>query len=474
MIRSLYDAHLDLKNKKMSSVELTQECLSKAKNAKNNTYITLTEDLALSQAKERDTQTAKSYLHGIPFSLKDLFVTKGIRTTAGSLHLFNYIPPYEGTVSRYLHEAGGVLMGKVGCDEFGMGSTNEKTAFGPVLNPLNPSHVAGGSSGGSAASVAEGSALYSIGTDTGGSVRLPSYFCGLAGLKPTYGRITRYGQIAYASSLDQASPMAKTTMDLACILSVLTQKDSLDNTNYPEGPLDVVESLSQVDPSFIKGKKIGYNEELVSGCDKDVEKTLREVLAFYQKSGAKLINIEMPHFKYAVAVYYIIATSEASSNLARFDGIHYGYRHHDQGSESLEATYQDSRSFGLHDEVKKRILLGTFSLSTGFQDQYFAQACKVRRLIAEDYQKAFSLCDVFFSPVCSSRSFKLKEGSQDALKMYLNDIYTIPASLAGIPSLSIPAGDLVNNLPTGFQLTAGAHQEEKLLSFARAFEVGGR
>jgi aspartyl-tRNA(Asn)/glutamyl-tRNA(Gln) amidotransferase subunit A len=473
-MKDIYEAHELIKSKKISSAELTRECLSKAKEAGNNSFVSLIEDGAISAANRVDERMAssglKSTLDGIPFSLKDLFITKDIRTTAGSKSLYNYIPPYEGYVSGQLQDAGGVLVGKVGCDQYGMGSTNENTPFGVVLNPLNKDYVAGGSSGGSAASVAEGSSFYSFGTDTGGSTRLPANFCGLVGYKPTYGRISRYGQIAYGSSLDQAAPIANSILDMGCILEHVSEKDNRDSTHAPLGKVNIVDELLKIDSNYLKGKKIGYSQEFIDACDEDIKKELTSALDTFKKLGADLVDIKLPHAKYCISVYYIIATSEASANLARFDGIHYGHRcaHKNEG---LEATYVDSRTEGFGDEVKRRILLGTFSLSSGYQDEYFAKACKVRRLIYNDFQEAFKNCDVVFNPVCASNAFKVGAGIDDPFKMYMNDLYTIPVNLAGLPGLAIPFGKGKNGLPTGFQLIANAFEDKELLKIGRAFEV---
>ena len=469
----ILEAHQKLKAKEISPLELTELCLKKIKHCSNNSFISVLEDLAMEKAKESEKRILregpKSYLDGIPFSLKDLFITKGIRTTAGSAILYNYIPPYDGYVSEKLGHAGGILVGKVGCDEFGMGSTNENTPFGPVRNPRNTAHVAGGSSGGSAASVAEESCFYSMGTDTGGSVRLPSNFCGLVGLKPTYGRISRYGQIAYASSLDQTSPLGKSVSDMACILESLTDHDCRDSTNIPLGKMNLVDGLSKIKAEHLKGKKIGFNESFIENCEPKVTRALKEAIEVLRKAGAELVEVDLPHLKYAVSAYYIVATSEASSNLARFDGIHYGLRRQRQGN--LEQTYKDSRAEGFGGEVKKRILLGTYSLSSGYYDAYYKKACQVRRLIYQDFERAFKKCDVIFSPVCSSTAPLLEEATKDSLKMYMSDLYTIPVNLAGLPGLALPFGEGEHGLPTGFQFIGNVFAEKDLLEVGRAFEL---
>jgi aspartyl-tRNA(Asn)/glutamyl-tRNA(Gln) amidotransferase subunit A len=470
---NIFQSHQALSKKKISSVELTTEALKVAETNKNNSFLTLTSDLALKNAKEADQEITKkgmrSWIHGVPFTLKDLFITKDIRTTAGSKILYNYIPPYDGYISKQLNASGGILVGKVGCDEFGMGSTNENTPFGVVKNPYSSEHVAGGSSGGSAASVAEGAAAFSIGTDTGGSIRLPANFCGTVGFKPTYGRVSRYGQIAYGSSLDQAGPVANNVLDVGCVMELITEKDPLDVTNISSKKMSIVTELEKVQPSLLKGKVIGYSPEFINACDDDVRNSLQEALKNFEDQGAKLKEISLPHSKYSVATYYLIATSEASTNLARFDGIHFGFRDNSEKG-NLEQTYIRSRTMGFGEEVRKRITLGTFSLSAGYQDQYFAKACKVRRKIYEDFMQAFKETDVIFSPVCASLAFKKGDSKQDPLKMYMNDLYTIPVNLAGLPGLALPYGKH-GNLPTGFQLIGKSFQDEELLKIGRAFEL---
>ncbi len=473
---NIYESHNLLKSKKISATELTKEALTKAETSKTNAIITLTSDLALRRAKEADKEISskgpKGWLHGVPFTLKDLFITKNIRTTAGSKILFNYIPPYEGYVSRSLSDAGAILIGKVSCDEFGMGSTNENTPFGAVKNPHDVNHVAGGSSGGSAASVAEGSSAFSMGTDTGGSIRLPANFCGLVGFKPTYGRVSRYGQIAYGSSLDQAGPVARNVLDVGCVMEAITQKDPLDVTNVPNKTMKIVGALEKANVKDLKGKVIAYSREFIEACDNDVKSSLYDALKVFESSGAILKETSFPHFKYSVAAYYLIATSEASTNLARYDGIHFGFRDKSMKG-NLEQTYIRSRTEGFGEEVRKRIILGTFSLSSGYQDQYFAKACKVRRKIYQDFENAFLEADAIFSPVCASLAFKQGEGKQDPLKMYMNDLYTIPVNLAGLPGLALPFGKH-GNLPTGFQLIGKSFQDEELLKLGRAFELASK
>ena len=476
MFSDIFEAHTKLKNKDVSSVELTKECLKNLGHNVNNSFISITSDLALDQAKIADQEISKNgvnnYLHGIPYSLKDLFITKNIRTTAGSKMLYNYVPPYEGYVSRRLKEAGGVLIGKNGCDEFGMGSSNDNTAFGPITNPLNADYVPGGSSGGSAISVLENSSYFSIGTDTGGSVRLPANFCGLVGFKPTYGRVSRYGQIAYGSSLDQASPFGKTPLDVAIILDQLTENDSMDSTQAPLGSTKSAETILANETTSLKGTTIGYYPEFIDNCRKDVTANLKAGLEELKSRGANLVEVELPHSKYSVAVYYIIATSEASSNLARFDGIHFG--HSSKSQADLEQVYIASRTEGFCDEVKRRVLLGTFCLSSGYSDEYFNHACKVRRLIRNDFDTAFKKCDFVYSPVCATTSFRRDE-DLTPLQMYMTDLYTIPVNLAGLPSIALPYGSSSDNkMPTGFQLIGKSFDDENLLSFSHNFMKGSQ
>ena len=473
MMMDILTAHKKLKSKEISPLDIIRECLHKAKSSHHNSFISLLEDFSLKAAQNVQAKIQKegpqSYLAGIPFSLKDLFITKNIRTTAGSMMLYNYIPPYDGYVSERLKEAGGVLMGKVGCDEFGMGATNENTPFGPVSNPIDPKFVAGGSSGGSAASVAEGSSFYSIGTDTGGSTRIPANFCGLVALRPSYGRISRYGQIAHASSLDQASPIGKSVNDMSCILEALTEYDNRDSTNAPSCKINVVEDVSQTQVEYLKGKKIGVNYELIEGCNPLVKASLKKAMKHFEEAGAEFIEVDLKHLKYSLSSYYIISSSEASSNLARFDGIHCGVR--DFSKEGLEQTYRSSRSKGFGNEVKKRVLLGTYSLSSGYYDAYYKKACQVRKLIYNDFQEAFKICDVIFFPVSPYTAPLIGTAVHDPVKIFQADAYTIPASLAGLPGLALPFGKGENNLPTGFQLIGKIFGEKDLLQTGRAFEL---
>lgn len=473
-MKNILETHEKYKNGTLSPVEVTKQCLAIAEKNENNAYISVVADIAIEQAKtsEQRYKSGKSLsvLDGIPYSLKDLFVTKGIRTTAGSLHLANYIPPYDGHVASSLASKGGILVGKVGCDEFGMGSTNENTPFGVVKYPGKKDYVAGGSSGGSASAVLEGSCFFSVGTDTGGSIRLPANFCGLTGYKPSYGKVSRYGQIAYASSLDQASPIAHQLLDVACVMEAISGRDPRDSTqvfNDDSGLVQRIGTNSKIEN--LKKITIGYDPSFIAGCNPGVKKALEEALAKLKDCGVSLKEISLPHLKYSVAVYYLIATAEACANLSRYDGIHYGYR--SQESNNLEDLYMRSRVESLGEEVKKRIMLGTFALSSGYSDQYFQKACKVRALIARDFEKSFETCDFIFSPVCASSALKEKKFRQNSnpLEMYMNDLYTIPVNLAGLPGVAIPCGQ-DNGMPTGFQLIGKQFQDEALLTFANTVE----
>ncbi|MCY4523948.1 MAG: Asp-tRNA(Asn)/Glu-tRNA(Gln) amidotransferase subunit GatA, partial [Halobacteriovoraceae bacterium] len=443
---NLFECHLKLKEKKISAVELVQDSLKNFEKADNNSMISLTYELALKEASWVDREIArngvKGPLHGIPYTLKDLFITKGIRTTAGSKILYNYIPPYDGYISAQLKKAGAIMMGKVTLDEFGMGSSGEMTPFSVAKNPLNKTKVAGGSSSGSAVSVAEGTCLFSIGTDTGGSVRLPANFCGLVGFRPSYGRVSRYGQIAYASSLDQAGPLAKTVRDLAYVMDAITEKDPRDATNTSLPSLDMSSRVDQIKPSFLKGKRIGFCPALIDDCRRDVKGELQRALSHFKSEGVELVELDFSYLKYAVATYYIISCSEASANLARYDGIHYGLSKRNIGN--LEEVYAQSRQEGLGSEVKRRILLGTYSLSSGYYDAYYTKACKIRHLITKEFKENLKKCDAIFFPVSGVTAFSRSE-IEEPLKMYLNDLYTIPVNLASLPGLAIPLTELFHH-----------------------------
>ncbi len=468
--RSLLEAHALLKEKKISVQELTREAFSVAKLNEHNAYISLFEDLALAEAQKTDDLIArdgvKGPLMGIPYSLKDIFLTENLRTTAASKSLLNFISPYDGFVAKTLKEEGALLVGKNNLDEFAMGSTNENSAFGAVLNPLDKKTVAGGSSGGSAAAVAEGSSYFSIGSDTGGSIRLPANFCGLTSYKPTYGAVSRFGQIAFSSGLDQASPIARDVSDLHAVAQALLKKDPKDNTSIalPGGGLSSLEGAS------LKGKKIGIVKDYEGKVSPVVEEALKKAKEAAQKGGAEIVEVELPHAKYAVSVYYLMAPSEASGNLARYDGVHYGYRCQD--AENIEELYKMSRANSFGPEVKKRIMLGTFALSVGYFDAFYQKAAKVRRLIQRDFQKAFSSCDFIMAPVCQNTAFEVG-AKRETLDLYMNDLFTIPVNLAGHSAIAMPTEDFIhgkNKKATGIQLIASQFHDSELFKVSYALE----
>ena len=456
---------------RVSSQELTAAYFSRIKNLNPqlNCYITLCEDRALQQAQEAD-QRLKSKknvtpLTGVPIGLKDIFVTEGIRTTCASKILGNYIPPYDGTTSKKLKEAGAVLLGKLNMDEFAMGSSNEFSSFGPVANPWNKEYIPGGSSGGSAAAVAADLCAGALGTDTGGSIRQPAGHCGIVGLKPTYGRVTRYGIIAFASSLHQAGPMTKTVTDAALLLGTIAGHDVSDSTSLDLPPTDFTQRLGQE----IRGLTLGIPKEyFIDGIDPEVTGAVQAAARQYEKLGAKVCEISLPHTQYAVAVYYLIAPAEASSNLARYDGIRYGHRA--KNPQDLLDLYETSRAQGFGPEVTLRIFLGTFALSAGYYDAYYLKAQKVRTLIKNDFLKAFEKVDAILAPTSPTPPFRLGERTDDPLKMHLSDIFTIPVNLAGLPGLTLPCGATRTGLPIGLQLIGKPLEEDRLLQIGYAFE----
>ncbi len=459
-----------LQTKQFSSRELTEQCLNKIeKQASLGCFLEVAKEYALLKADEADKRIAKgetAALLGVPVAVKDMILTKGIKTTAASKILANFIPPYSATVVNKLESAGAVIVGKTNMDEFAMGSSSEHSSFGPVRNPWNPEYVPGGSSGGSAAAVAARIAPLSLGTDTGGSIRQPASLCGICGVKPTYGRVSRYGVVAFASSLDQVGAFATNISDLARITEVISGHDGFDSTSV-EKP---VPKLLEATKSGIAGLRIGIPKEyFIEGVDPEVEKSVREALSVLTKLGAKLVDISLPHTEDAVATYYIIAPAEASSNLARYDGIRYGYRAQD--TKDLQDLYARSRSEGFGPEVKRRIMVGTYVLSSGYYEAYYLKAQKVRTLIAQDFKDAFSKhCDLIACPTAPTTAFKIGAKSEDPLAMYLNDIFTIPVNLAGLPGMSIPCGFDGKNLPIGLQLIGSPWNEEVLFKVASAHE----
>jgi aspartyl-tRNA(Asn)/glutamyl-tRNA(Gln) amidotransferase subunit A len=464
------EIRVGLDSKKFSCVELTKACIDKADQLNSlNCFTELSAEAAIKEAENVDALLARgkrSALLGVPIGIKDVICTKGTHTTAGSNILKNFKAPYDATVVRRLKTAGTISIGKLNMDEFAMGSSNENSAFGPVLNPWNPEYVPGGSSGGSAAAVAARICPATLGTDTGGSIRQPASFCGIVGLKPTYGRVSRYGVIAYASSLDQVGAFAGNVRDCALVTKAICGVDVNDATSADKAVPDFEKALG----SSIKGLRIGIPKEyFVAGLDADVSAAISKALSVLEGLGAIPVEISLPHTEAAVSVYYILAPAEASSNLARYDGIRYGHRA--QGSLDLKDLYSKSRSEGFGREVQRRILVGTYVLSAGYFDAYYLKAQKVRTLIAKDFQDAFAQhCDLVVAPTAPTAAFKLAEKFSDPMQMYLNDIFTIPVNLAGLPGMSIPCGFSGKGLPIGLQLIGKPWDEETLFRVGSAYE----
>jgi len=459
----------ELTKKTFSSVELTQHFLQRIKQYDKtlNSFITVTEQTALEQAKVADATRASGKagrLTGIPIAQKDIFCTQDIKTTCGSKMLDNFIAPYTATVVDKMAKDGCVMLGKTNMDEFAMGSSNETSFYGPVRNPWNTDTVPGGSSGGSAAAVAARLAPGSTGTDTGGSIRQPAALCGISGLKPTYGRISRYGMIAFASSLDQAGPFAQTAEDLAILLNSMAGFDPRDSTSANIPVPDYTAKLNE----SLAGKTIGLPKEYFEqGLDKNVEARVQDAIKVYEKLGAKIVSVSLPTSPLAVAVYYVVASAECSSNLSRFDGVRYGYRC--ENPKDLEDLYKRSRSEGFGDEVKRRIMVGTYALSSGYYDAYYIKAQKMRKLISDDFKRAFEKVDFLLGPTAPTPAFKIGEKMSDPVSMYLSDIYTIATNLAGLPGLSIPCG-FVNDLPVGIQLMGKQFDESTILNAAHLYQ----
>lgn len=456
-----------LKEKKFSSVELTQHFLNKIHNSALNSYISVTDELALEQAQKADQNIAKGAadtLTGIPYAHKDIFCTKGVKTSAGSKMLDSFNAPYDATVSDKLNSAGAVMLGKANMDEFAMGSSNENSFYGAVKNPWDTNKVPGGSSGGSAAAVAGGLSAFATGTDTGGSIRQPASLCGITGLKPTYGRISRYGMIAYASSLDQAGPMTQTAEDAAIVLNAMAGFDPKDSTSAQKDVEDYTKNLND----SLNGLNIGLPKEFFSdGLDAKVEQQIMNAIKDFEAMGANIKEVSLPNSKFAIPTYYIVAPCECSSNLSRMDGVRFGYRCDDP--KDLEDLYLRSRSEGFGDEVKRRIMIGAYALSAGYYDAYYLKAQKTRHLISDDFKSAFKEVDVIMGPVSPTTAWDL--GSiKDPVSMYLADIYTLSTNLAGLPGMSIPAG-FANNMPVGLQLIGNYWSESKLLNAAHQFQL---
>lgn len=459
-----------LRNGEFTSEELTRDCLKQIKDTdkKINAYLTVDEEGALAKAKEVDEKIKNgdklAPLAGIPVSIKDIFCTAGLRSTGASKILENYIPPYDSTVVKKIKDQDGVILGKVNCDEFAMGASGENSAYKKTKNPKNIERVPGGSSSGSVASVAADQCIYSIGSDTGGSIRQPAGFCGVVGLKPTYGRVSRYGVMAMTSSLDSMGPIAKSVEDVAFVLEQIAGCDKKDSTTL-DLPLD---DYSKALKTNIKGLKIGLPKEyFIEGIQQGVKKRVMEAVKKFEKMGAEVIDVSLPHTDLAVAAYYIICPSEVSSNMARYDGIKYGFS--DNKGKNLLDIYLDSRSKGFGAEVKRRIMIGTYALSSGYYDAYYKQAMKVRTLVKQDFDKAFENVDIILTPVSPDVAFKIGEKSDDPLQLYMEDVFTVPASLAGICGLSVPAGE-VDGLPVGIQLLGRRFDEKTILRAGYQFE----
>ncbi len=463
-----------IKSKKMSAKEVTEHFQKRAEslNPKLNAFTSFNSN-AIKEAEALDAKISQGQdigpLAGLPFGIKEMLCTKGLKTTAGSKILENFIPPYDATVVSRLKNAGAIVLGKLNQDEFAMGSSNETSFHGPVKNPWNVDCVPGGSSGGSAAAQASRLCMGTIGTDTGGSIRQPASFCGIVGVKPTYGRVSRYGVIAYASSLDQAGPMVSSVKDAAMTLEVIAGFDPNDSTTSQKNIPQWSKSLS----SSVKGLRIGLMKEyMTDGLHPDVQKTVENSIEALKKMGAEVVEISVPMTEFAVPVYYLVASSEASSNLSRYDGVKYGYRadFKNLSAIDLETFYSQTRGEGFGAEVKRRIMLGTYCLSSGYYDAYYNKAGQVRRMITNQYLEAFKKCDVILSAVTTSPAFKIGERMADPLAMYLNDIFTTSTNLAGLPGMSVPFGMSQEGLPIGIQLTSAHFEEQKMLNVAYALE----
>jgi len=472
---SIVKAHALLKAKEVSSRELTQSVLERIGEIEDKVgaYISVFEEDALKTAGKADKDIAKGRmgpLTGIPLSVKDLICTKGFRTTCGSKILENFYPPYDATVAKKLKEAGAVIVGKANMDEFAMGSSNENSAFKVTRNPWDLERIPGGSSGGSAASVAADMCLGSIGSDTGGSVRQPASFCGVVGMKPTYGRVSRFGLVAFASSLDQIGPLTKDVSDCALMMNVISGYDPKDSTSVPEDVPDYTASLKQGLKGIVAGIPKEYNSQ--DGLDLDVYNAVQDAVRKLEELGIECVEVSLPHAEYAVAAYYVIAPSEASSNLARYDGVKYGFR--DMSQDDLINMYRTTKSKGFGTEVQRRIIIGTYALSAGYYDAYYGKASQVRTLITDDFRKAFEKCDVILSPVSPTTAFKIGEKIDDPLTMYMLDVFTLSANLAGIPGISVPCGFSKDNLPIGLQIMGKHFNEQVILKTAFNFEQATR
>ncbi len=466
------EARTRLRSREISATELTRACLDRiaAIEPRLHAYLTVCEPQALEQAHVADRRLGAANapaLCGIPLAIKDIFATRGVRTTCASRILENFVPPFDGTAIARLRDQGAVFLGKTNMDEFAMGSSTENSAFGPTKNPYDLGRVAGGSSGGSAAAVSADECLAALGTDTGGSIREPASFCGVVGIKPTYSRVSRYGVIAYASSLDQVGPFAKSVRDAAILLGAIAGVDPRDSTCSARPVPDYEKALT----GEVAGMRIGVPKEFfVEGMEREVEDATRAALKRFEAMGARAVEISLPHTEYAIGCYYLIATAEASANLARYDGIRYGLR---AEAATLGELYSLTRAHGFGAEVKRRIMLGTFALSSGYYDAYYLKAQKVRTLIRRDFERAFVDCDLIVTPTAPTTAFKLGEKTADPIQMYLSDIFTISVNLAGLPGLVVPCGYDNLNMPIGLQILGPHFGEEAILRAGDAYERSG-
>jgi aspartyl-tRNA(Asn)/glutamyl-tRNA(Gln) amidotransferase subunit A len=467
---TVHEANERLRRREISSLELTTAIFDRIAATDNlvHAYLTLTRDSAMAEARQADERLKQNQsvtpLLGIPIALKDNFLTQGLRTTCASKMLANFVPPYESTAVARLRAAGAVIIGKTNLDEFAMGSSSENSAFFPTHNPWSPDRIPGGSSGGSAAAVAADQCIAALGTDTGGSIRQPAACCGVVGLKPTYGRVSRYGIIAFASSMDQVGPLTKDVRDAALLLQAFAGHDPADSTSALVPVPDYSDALGR----GLKGLRLGIPKEyFLSGMQPAVERVVRQVIGEMENCGAIIEEISLPHTEYAIAVYYIVATAEASSNLARYDAMRFGHR---AAAQDLLETYRISRDEGFGSEVKRRIMLGTYALSAGYYDAYYLKAQRVRTLIEKDFAQAFKTCDAILTPTAPTTAFKIGEKIKDPLQMYLSDIDTISINLAGLPALSVPCGFDESGLPVGLQIIGRHFDETTILRVAHAYE----
>lgn len=466
-------ARIAIQEKQFTTVRLVEEFYKKikAEDPAINAYLTLCEDRALAQAALIDELAGRGDplppLAGVPVAIKDVMVTRGVRSTAGSKILENFVPPYDCTAVARLERAGAVILGKTNCDEFAMGSSNENSAYGPVRNPRDTSRVPGGSSGGSAAAVAAGTAVAALGSDTGGSIRQPASFCGVVGFMPTYGRVSRYGLIAFASSLDHIGPLTKTVKDAAIMLQEIAGRDALDSTSADVTVPNYEREIGQP----VTGLRLGVPKEYFGeGLEQEVRSAVEAAIQQLAQDGCEVVPISLPHTSYAIPAYYVIATAEASSNLARYDGVRYGYR--SPKARTLSEMYRKTRDEGFGAEVKRRIMLGTYALSSGYYDAYYLKAQKVRTLLARDFESAFAKVDAIVTPTTPTAAFKLGEKTDDPLSMYLADIYTVVADLVGVPGISVPCGQTKSGLPIGLQILGKHFDEPTVFRLGHAVEHG--